>query len=302
MVDDRSKTLLTAAMLACFLAAGWHFAGNDVSEAAVRSHDQVVPASLADSIQTTMSDRESPEYATRNIEDLKPGDLVLAREEHGNSIDYKPIKKVFRRTSYHLRHLTFETKDGIQQTLETTNEHPFWSVTDQAWTDAGDLKPGTEVTSPTGTIQTLTKTSRTEHPEGVPVFNFQVDDFHTYFVSEKLNGSPLLVHNANCLDDVIPDPRKSDWYDPGADHVDHIVARAFDGADDEINKRVTRAGLSLRKGGLEGSLKKYENSLIDGGMKPEDARKVIQGELDAMGRDALPTPFSSIKGLKLPTE
>jgi len=190
---------MTAVMLACFLAAGWHFAENDISEAAVRSHDEVVPAYLSDSLQNTKSDPKSPEYVTRNIEDLKPDDLVLAREEHGNSIEYKRIEKVFRRTSYHIRHLTFETKDGIQQKLETTNEHPFWSVTDQAWTDAGDLKPGTEVTSPTGTIQTLTKTSRTEHPEGIPVFNFQVDDFHTYFVSEKTSYKPILAHNADCF-------------------------------------------------------------------------------------------------------
>lgn len=154
-------------------------------------------ASLSDSLLTATSEDESPKYVTRNIEDLKPGDLVLAREEHGNSIEYRPIKEVYRRTSYHLRHLTFETKDGIQQKLETTNEHPFWSVTDRAWIDAGDLKPGTQVTSPTGVLQTLAETRRTNHPEGIPVFNFQVEDFHTYFVSETEFTKPLLVHNAD---------------------------------------------------------------------------------------------------------
>ncbi len=203
--SSQVRNRLTVAMLACFLAAGWHCAGNHISEAAVRSHDDVAPASISDSLQNTKSDHKSPEYVTRNIEDLKPGDLVLAREEHGNSIEYKPIKKVFRRTSYHLRHLTFETKDGSQQKLETTDEHPFWSVTDRAWVDAGDLKPGSKVTSPDGNVQTLATTFRTEQPEGVPVFNFQVKDFHTYFVALESDNLPLLVHNADCLVDTLHD-------------------------------------------------------------------------------------------------
>jgi hypothetical protein len=171
--------LLTAAMLTCFTLGGWFFAQNGTTTAAVA---------------TTAS---TPRYVAKNIEDIQPGDLVVAREEHGSRIDRKPVKEVYRRTSYHLRHLTFRSADGSTQTLKTTDEHPFWSVTDNAWIDASNLKPGTKVASPAGELQTLAKTHRTEHPEGIPVFNFQVEDSHTYFVATDTAFAPLLVHNAN---------------------------------------------------------------------------------------------------------
>jgi len=53
-----------------------------------------------------------PRLGTKNIENIKASDLVLARDEHGSSIGLKPVKKTYRRMSDHLRHLTFETTNG----------------------------------------------------------------------------------------------------------------------------------------------------------------------------------------------
>jgi hypothetical protein len=137
---------------------------------------------------------------TRKIEDVRPGDLVLSRDEHGTTIAPRSVKEVYRRTSYHLRNLTFRDDSGHQQTLQTTDEHPFWSVSDNAFVDAGELEAGAKVTSPNGNLQTLVATSRDERPDGVPVFNFQVDGFHTYYVAESTTADVLLVHNADYPD------------------------------------------------------------------------------------------------------
>ena len=38
------------------------------------------------------------------------------------------------------------------------------------------------------------------HLFGIPVYNFRVAEFHTYFVSATADLSPLLVHNADYVD------------------------------------------------------------------------------------------------------
>lgn len=218
--------MLTATMLSCFALGGWFFTQNGTTTAAVATTDS------------------TPRYATKNIEDIQPGDLVVAREEHGSRIDRKPVKEVYRRTSYHLRHVTFRSADGSTQTLKTTDEHPFWSVTDNAWIDAGNLKPGAKVTSPAGELQTLAKTHRTEHPEGIPVFNFQVEDSHTYFVVQLSTDQPLLVHNADYDPDLLKAAANRLGVDPGdiaSGRLDVDLAGSLAKADIDIIKNAAAA-------------------------------------------------------------
>jgi hypothetical protein len=139
------------------------------------------------------------QLVTKNIEDIQAGDLVLARDEHGSAIGFKPVKETYQRVSHHLRHLTFETPDGTQQTLSTTDEHPFWSVTADEFIEAGSLIVGHSVTGPNGETQTLISSNREEFPNGIPVFNFQVTDYHTYFVGASADKPVMLVHNPDCL-------------------------------------------------------------------------------------------------------
>ncbi len=201
---------LTLAMSVCFIAAGW-----------LLLKPLVRPASAE--AATTSTSSTAP-WTTKAIEEVAVGDLVLARDEHGTALGWKPVKEVYRRTSYHLRHLTFRDAAGHEQMFETTDEHPFWSVTAKKFVNAGELQIDDHVVSaPSHTqsghtpinvdpafIQTLTTTHRDEHPDGITVFNFQVEDFHTYFVAAKgATGPPVLVHNAdyfpNDPKDLLPD-------------------------------------------------------------------------------------------------
>ena len=243
--------------------------------------------------QTTVTKTEIRRQT--RMDEIQAGDVVLARDEFGDTVAPKKVTRVFRRTSDHLRHLTFESRDGTRQTIKTTDEHPFALADSLDFLPAGDLEIGTEVPGPKGERQTLVASTREEHPEGIPVFNFEVEGFHTYFVSVLSEHNGLLVHN-NC----VPDPRTTPGYNPGATHIDHILARALGGPDTSDNLRAVTAALNLRKGGLEGELAEYLEYLISNGMSRKQALEVIQTEIEAIARDALPTPFSNLPGLVLP--
>jgi RHS repeat-associated protein len=93
------------------------------------------------------------------------------------------------------------------------------------------------------------------------------------------------------------DPRVRPGYDPGAGHLDHPIADVFGGQE----TRATPAAMNLRKGGLEGELRKYENYLIRNGMKATEARQVIGDEIQSLSRDVNAAPFSNVfkKGFTL---
>jgi hypothetical protein len=142
-------------------------------------------------------------YITKAIQDIREGDIVLARDEFGNDRGLKRVVEVYERTSDHLRILTFRTADGTEQTLKTTDEHPVWIEGRNTFIEAKDLAVGDKVSGPNGETQWLASTTYELHPEGIPVYNFQVEDYHTYFVNENdTRAPPVLVHNA---DDYVPD-------------------------------------------------------------------------------------------------
>jgi len=147
---------------------------------------------------TVSSLQPSVSYQTKNIEDLVAGDTVIAMNPETGEVGEKKILQTFERVADHLQIVTFEYCDGSSQVIETTDEHPFWLRFEKKWTRAADLKQGDTVTGPNDEIQTVTDNFREEHPDGITVYNFEVEDWHTYFVFA--NGSrapPVLVHNAD---------------------------------------------------------------------------------------------------------
>ena len=88
-----------------------------------------------------------------------------------------------------LVHLTINN-----ELISTTVDHPFY-VQGQGFVNAGELKAGSEVVNADGETYSIEniRLELVENP--VTVYNFQVEDFHTYHVGE--NG--ILVHNT-CTD------------------------------------------------------------------------------------------------------
>ena len=84
------------------------------------------------------------------------------------------------------------------ETIETTREHPFW-VEGQGWTKAKSLNEGDLLRDANGNNITINRVDIVPLPENqyTLVYNLEVADFHTYFVSD----SDILVHNT-CWDDI----------------------------------------------------------------------------------------------------
>ena len=74
--------------------------------------------------------------------------------------------------------------------IDTTTNHPFY-VIDRGWVAAGDLVEGDEIYLLDGSTAVITGSELEKLTEPIKVYNFEVEDFHTYFVGE----SSVLVHN-----------------------------------------------------------------------------------------------------------
>ncbi len=149
-------------MLVCFAVGGWFASQAAFQQNRLAYCSPVAPPTGAAAIE--------PQYLTKNIEDVQKGDFVLARDEHGREIGYRRVVEVYRRTSFHLRHLKFRDQRGHFQELATTDEHPFLDAGSDKFVNAGDLPLFAKVTAPDGQLQTLVLSKREEHPKGVPVF------------------------------------------------------------------------------------------------------------------------------------
>ena len=66
----------------------------------------------------------------------------------------------------------------------------------RGWVQAGRLSPGQQVRQTDGSAGEIATTHTEPHPEGITVFNFQVKDYHTYFVAQSGRDRPVLVHNS----------------------------------------------------------------------------------------------------------
>ena len=75
----------------------------------------------------------------------------------------------------------------------TTETHPFY-VSDRGFVEAGKLQIGDHLSDVCGKVL-LVEEFWIEYPdEPATVYNFQVEDFHTYYVGENC----IFVHNADC--------------------------------------------------------------------------------------------------------
>jgi RHS repeat-associated protein len=121
---------------------------------------------------------------TKNIEDIQVGDWVLSDDPNTvGEIEYKQVLNTFVKQTSSLIDVYI---DG--EKITTTEEHPFW-VPDVGWVAAKDLHAGSYLQTKYESwldVDLVVKRSDT-----ATVYNFEVEGFHTYFVSDL----GLLVHN-----------------------------------------------------------------------------------------------------------
>jgi YD repeat-containing protein len=82
-------------------------------------------------------------YLTKNVEALRAGDLILARNEFDPAAPLfsRRVEEVFERTAYQLTIVMLRSSTGREQTLYTTNEHPVY-VPNRGWVICRELRAG----------------------------------------------------------------------------------------------------------------------------------------------------------------
>jgi len=121
----------------------------------------------------------------KNIEEIKVGDLVWAYDDKTDEIALKKVIDTFSLRFSQIYKIYFG-----DEVLEATHEHPFFIG--GKWYKVDELKVGDILTLYDGTDQRISKIELVEGD--FKVFNFTVEDFHTYYVS----SSNVLVHNGIC--------------------------------------------------------------------------------------------------------
>jgi hypothetical protein len=136
---------------------------------------------FATGTQVTMADG-----STRNIEDVRRGDAVLAYDQERKMPVASKVTETFV-------HRDIKASILLNGTIRVTPNHPFFA--NGEWTEAGRLELGDILVEvrPDGSVGPALITTRVTSLESVetpgPVYNIRVADQHTYF------ADGVLVHN-----------------------------------------------------------------------------------------------------------
>jgi hypothetical protein len=131
------------------------------------------------------------------IEAVRPGMEVWARDEFTQAEGWKPVLQTFTTHPEELFTLGYDTDgDGAaDEELTGTGEHPFWVEDLGDFLAMRDLRPGMRLSlAREGATAIVTGNVSKRGPPGerFTTYNFEVADFHTYFVG----GAGVWVHNS----------------------------------------------------------------------------------------------------------
>ncbi len=124
------------------------------------------------------------------IESISVGDEIICSYPNR---PYETTTSVVKDTFSRFTHQTYLISLGDER-LETTAEHPFY-VKEKGFVPVEDISAGDFAVNDKGDFVEITNVEVIEHSSPVEVFNFEVENVHTYFVGEN---EPVLVHNS-CL-------------------------------------------------------------------------------------------------------
>ncbi len=123
---------------------------------------------------------------TAAIETIEVGDYVWAWDELRNDVSLKRVLETYVNETDELVHVFVNGEEIV-----TTPSHPFYSPV-KGWTDAVHLRAGDILVLVNGEYVVVEKVQHELLENPVKVYNFQVEDYHTYYVAE----SGVLVHNS----------------------------------------------------------------------------------------------------------
>ena len=125
-------------------------------------------------------------YGYANIEDIHAGDFVLAYDESSGEINYQPVADTLSKEVIYTQKLVL-----AGETIITTPEHPFYSITANGWKQADELRIGEYVFCFDGSFAVVQANTLVKNNAAETVFNLIVDNSHTFFAGK----CGALVHN-----------------------------------------------------------------------------------------------------------
>ena len=161
----------------------------------------------------------STESGLRPIEDIQAGDYVWSENTETGEKELKKVLAVSVTETDMLVHVTTQTGTVIN----TTENHPFYTE-GKGWCVASELEEGDVLRTQDGKTETVASVETETLDEPVKVYNLEIEDSHTYYVS----ADGVLVHNACGDSKKLRDDMNSKGKTPPADGnkyaAHHIVA------------------------------------------------------------------------------
>ncbi|MFJ6184737.1 polymorphic toxin-type HINT domain-containing protein [Streptomyces sp. NPDC092295] len=130
----------------------------------------------------------------RAIDRIPVGTRVLATDPLTGVTEPHAVRRTI--ITYDDKHFTRLTvlDGGVPARLTATDTHPFWLSGERRWAEAGELSPGDELRTPTGSTRTVTAVSR--YTQRQTTYDLTVAGIHTYYVG--IGSAAALVHNNDC--------------------------------------------------------------------------------------------------------
>ena len=123
---------------------------------------------------------------TTAIEAICPGDMVWAWDEETGDVALKKVVETYINETDELVHILVNGEKIV-----ATPAHPFYSPI-KGWIDAIHLRAGDILVLVNGDYVVVEKVQHEILEAPITVYNFQVEDYHTYYVGANC----ILVHNS----------------------------------------------------------------------------------------------------------
>ena len=238
------------------------------------------------------------EYGYKAIEEIEIGDKVWSWcEETGEKV-LNNVTALFRNQTKDLVHLSISGEE-----ITTTKGHPFY-VVDYGWKEACKLQQNDKVVMYDDTIVTVDYVSYEHTNQEINVYNFEVENAHTYYVTDK----NILVHNLCAegkalakakeagIDVQYADDLAGEFSDEALDYLNNVKHRANGTTiSDHVTGTKIHYGFMGNGKGIPNSPFRYDG-FRDGilyELKPYNARNIrkaikqiitYKGELERAGR------------------
>ena len=127
----------------------------------------------------------SAEDGLKPIEEIQVGDKVWAYNEQTGETSLKEVERLYQSEKYNLVEITVNG-----EVITSTDTHPYF-VQGKGWIRADELEAGDVLIDISGGEVVIDSLNSYTAEEPVTVYNFEVQESHTYFVGEQR----VLVHN-----------------------------------------------------------------------------------------------------------